>query len=65
MRASVSDLYPEDVVLGRGRNGLLNAFVQLFLHRQVPGDGPPDLGADVVQSPQARLCTADTVCSCC
>lgn len=58
MRASVSDLYPEDVVLGRGRDGLLHALVQLLLHRQVPGDGPPDLWADVVQSPQARLCAA-------
>lgn len=65
MRARVSDLYPEDVVLGRGRHGLLHAFVQLLLHRQVPGDGPPDLGADVMQSPQARLCTAETACSCC
>lgn len=60
MRASVSDLYPEDVILGRCRNGLLHAFVQLLFHCQVPGDGPPDLGADVVQSPQACLSTKNT-----
>lgn len=63
VRASVSDLYPEDIVLGRGWNRLLHAFVQLLFHRQVPRDGPSDLGADVVKSPQASLCTADKTLS--
>lgn len=63
MRVCVSNLYPEDIVLGCSRHRLLQAFVQLLLHGQVSGDGPPNLGTNVMQCPQARLHTDKTNCS--
>lgn len=53
----VSNLYPEDIVLGRCWHRLLQVFVQLLLHVQVSRDRPPDLWTDVMQRPQARLHT--------
>lgn len=57
VRVCVSDLYPEDIILGCSRHRLLQAFIQLLLHGQVSGDGPPNLWTDVMQCPQARLHT--------
>lgn len=47
--------YPEDVIFrGRGHS-LLHGLVQLLLGGQVPGDGPADLGPEVMQGAQTSL----------
>lgn len=48
VRVCVSNLYPEYIILGCSRHRLLHVFIQLLLHGQVSGDGPPNLWADVM-----------------